>query len=325
MRSIGITVSFLLLGTVMVGSWAVAADNYPAKPIRLIVPFPPGGPADALARIVGEKMAASLGKAIVVENRPGAGGNIGMEVGAKAAPDGYTLVLAPAGNLTLNPSLYRSIPYVVGRDFAPITVLATVPNILVVHPSIPAKTVTELMQYAKAHPGELNFSSPGNGSGAHLAGELLKSMAAVDMTHIPFNGIAPAVTAVLGGQVQVMFAGAPSVLQHVKSGKLRALGVASLARIAAAPDLPTLAESGFPGFDVTSWYGIVAPAGTPSQVIDRLHSEMTKALNEPDVREKLAGLGAEPVGNTPAEFAATIRSETAKWSKIVKDAKITAE
>jgi tripartite-type tricarboxylate transporter receptor subunit TctC len=325
MRSIVITASFLLLGTFMVMPWPVAADNYPAKPIRLIVPFPPGGPADALARLVGEKMAASLGKAIVVENRPGAGGNIGMEVGARAAPDGYTLVLAPAGNLTVNPSLYRSMPYDVGRDFAPITVLATVPNILVVHPSVPAKTVTELVQYAKAHPGELNFSSPGNGSGAHLAGELLKSMAKIDMTHIPFNGIAPAVTAVLGGQVQAMFAGAPSVLQHVKSGTLRALGVASLARIAAAPDLPTLAESGFPGFDVTSWYGIVAPAGTPSQVIDRLHGEMTKALNEPDVREKLAGLGAEPVGNTPAEFAATIRSETAKWSKIVKDAKITAE
>jgi tripartite-type tricarboxylate transporter receptor subunit TctC len=325
MRSIVITLSFLLLGTVMVSPWAVAADNYPAKPIRLIVPFPPGGPADALARLVGEKMAASLGKAVVVENRPGAGGNIGMEVGAKAAPDGYTLVLAPAGNLTVNPSLYRSMPYDVGRDFAPITVLATVPNILVVHPSVAAKTVTQLVQYAKAHPGELNFSSPGNGSGAHLAGELLKSMAAVDMTHVPFNGIAPAVTAVLGGQVQAMFAGAPSVLQHVKSGKLRALGVASLARVAAAPDLPTLAESGFPGFDVTSWYGIVAPAGTPSQVIDRLQSEMTKALKEPDVRENLAGMGAEPVGNTPAEFAATIRSETAKWSKIVKDAKITAE
>jgi tripartite-type tricarboxylate transporter receptor subunit TctC len=235
------------------------------------------------------------------------------------------LVLAPAGNLTVNPSLYRSMPYDVGRDFAPITVLATVPNILVVHPSVPAKTVRELVQYVKAHPGELNFSSPGNGSGAHLAGELLKSMANIDMTHIPFNGIAPAVTAVLGGQVQAMFAGAPSVLQHVKSGTLRALGVASLARIAAAPELPTLAESGFPGFDVTSWYGVVAPAGTPSQVIDRLHSEMTKALNEPDVREKLAALGAEPVGNTPAEFAATIHSETAKWSKIVKDAKITAE
>jgi tripartite-type tricarboxylate transporter receptor subunit TctC len=325
MRSIFRILPLLSLCLILPTAYAVAADNYPSKPIRLVVPFPPGGPADALARVVGEKIGASLGKPIVVDNRPGAGGNIGMEIGAKAAPDGYTLVLAPAGNLTVNPSLYRSVPYDVGRDFAPVTVLATVPNILVVHPSVPAKTVTELVRYARAHPGELNFSSPGNGSGAHLAGELLKSLAAIDITHIPFNGIAPAVTAVVGGQVQLMFAGAPSVLQHVKAGRLNALGVASLKRIVAAPDLPTLSESGFPGFDVTSWYGIVAPAGTPNDVITRLHNEMTKALNEPDVRERLAGLGAEPVANTPAEFAAMIKSETAKWSRIVKDAKITAE
>jgi tripartite-type tricarboxylate transporter receptor subunit TctC len=304
---------------------ALAADSYPTKPIRLIVPFPPGGPADALARIVGEKIGASMGKAIVVDNRPGAGGNIGMEMGAKAPPDGYTLVLAPAGNLTVNPSLYRAVPYDVERDFAPVTVLASVPNILVVHPSVPANTVGELVRYAKAHPGELNFSSPGNGSGAHLAGELLKSVAAIDMTHVPFNGIAPAVTALVGGQVQLMFAGAPSVLQHVKAGRLRALGVASLKRIAAAPELPTLAEMGFPGFDVTSWYGIVAPANTPKEVIARLQNEMSKALGEPDVREKLAGLGADAVANTPIEFAAMIKSETAKWSKIVRDAKITAD
>jgi tripartite-type tricarboxylate transporter receptor subunit TctC len=325
MRSIFRILPLLLLCLILPTAHTVAADNYPAKPIRLVVPFPPGGPADALARVVGEKIGASMGKPIIIDNRPGAGGNIGMEIGAKAAPDGYTLVLAPAGNLTVNPSLYRSVPYDVGRDFAPITVLATGPNILGVHPSVPAKTVTELVRYAKAHPGALNFSSPGNGSGAHLAGELLKSMAAVEMTHIPFNGIAPAVTAVVGGQVQLMFAGAPSVLQHVKAGKLRALGVASLKRIAAAPDLPTLSESGFPGFDVTSWYGIVAPTGTPIDVITRLHNELTKALNEPDVREKLAGLGAEPVGNSVAEFAAMIKSETLKWSRIVKDAKITAE
>jgi tripartite-type tricarboxylate transporter receptor subunit TctC len=225
----------------------------------------------------------------------------------------------------VNPSLYRVVPYDVDRDFAPVTVLASVPNILVVHPSVPANTVAELVRYAKAHPGGLNFSSPGNGSGAHLAGELLKSVAAIDMTHVPFNGIAPAVTALLGGQVQLMFAGAPSVLQHVKAGKLRALGVASLRRIAAAPDLPTLADAGFAGFDVTSWYGIVAPASTPQEVIARLHSEISKALNEPEVREKLTGLGAEPVGNTPVEFAAMIKSETAKWSKIVREAKITAD
>ncbi len=304
---------------------AFGADGYPVRTIRLIVPFPPGGPADVLARVVGEKIGASMGQSVVVENRAGAGGNIGMELVAKAAADGYTLALAPAGNLTVNPSLYRNVPYDVGKDFTPITVLAAVPNVLVVQPAVPAKTVAEFVKYAKAHPGELNFSSPGNGSGAHLAGELFKSMAGVDMVHVPFNGIAPAVTAVLGGQVQLMFAGAPSVLQHVNAGKLTALAVASLKRTAAAPHLPTLSESGLPGFDVTSWYSIVAPAGTPNEVVVRLHSEITRALKEPDVREKLAGLGAEPIGNTPAEFAAMIKSETAKWSRIVKEAKITAE
>jgi tripartite-type tricarboxylate transporter receptor subunit TctC len=304
---------------------ATAADVYPAKALRLIVPFPPGGPADALARLVGDKLSASLGKAVVVDNRPGAGGNIGMEIGAKAAPDGYTLVLAPAGNLTVNPFLYRNVPYDVARDFAPVTVIAAVPNVLIVHPSVPAKTVAELVRYAKAHPGTLNYSSPGNGSGAHLGGELFKSMAGVDIVHIPFNGIAPAVTAVVGGQVQMMFAGAPSALPQVKAGRVVALGVASLKRTAAAPELPTLAESGLPGFDVTSWYSIVVPAGTPTEIIAGLRSEIAAALTQSDVQEKLTGLGAEPIGNTPAEFAAMLKVETAKWGKIVKDANIQVE
>jgi len=316
---------FVLLCVSLPISPALATETYPTRPIRLIVPFPPGGPADALARVVGEKIGTSLGTAVVVENHSGAAGNIGMGIGAKAAADGYTLVLAPAGNLTVNPFLYRSVPYDVARDFAPVTVLATVPNVLVVNPALPVKTVAELVKYAKAHPDELNFSSPGNGSGAHLAAELFKRMAGIDMVHVPFNGIAPAVTAVVGGQVQLMFAGAPAVLQHVKSGKLTALAVASLQRIAAAPDLPTLAESGFPGFDVTSWYGIVAPAGTSAEIITRLRREMATALKDPAVTERLAGLGAEPVGNTPEEFAAMIKSETAKWGKIVKEANITAE
>jgi tripartite-type tricarboxylate transporter receptor subunit TctC len=217
------------------------------------------------------------------------------------------------------------VPYDVAKDFAPVTVVAAVPNILVVHPSIPAKNLTEFIAYAKSHPGQLNFSSPGAGSGAHLAGELFKSMVGADMVHVPFNGIAPAVTAVLAGDVQLMFAGAPAVLQHVRAGKLHALGVASLKRIAAAPDLPTLSESGLAGFDVTSWYSIVAPAGTPPEIVARLQLEIDKALREPEVREKLAGLGAEPIANTPAEFAAMIKIETAKWSEIVKSAKITIE
>ena len=302
-----------------------AADPYPTRPVRLIVPFPPGGPADALARIVGEKLSSGWGQPVVVENRPGAGGNIGMEIGAKAAPDGYTLVLAPAGNLTVNPSLYRSVPYDVAKDFAPVTVLAAVPNILIVSNALPVKSVAELIAYAKAHPGELNFSSPGAGSGAHLAGELFKSMANVSMTHVPYSGIAPAVTAVVGGQVQLMFAGSTAALPQVHGGKVRALGVASPKRTAAAPDLPTLAESGLAGFDVTSWYGIVAPAATPPDIVDKIAADIAHVLALPDVREKFAAQGAEPIGNTPAEFAAMIPAETAKWKKIMTDAKIRIE
>ena len=303
----------------------MAADAFPTKPIRIVVPFPPGGPADVLARTVGDRIAAALGQPVVVDNRPGAGGNIGMELVAKAAPDGHTLALAPAGNLTVNPSLYRNVPYDVGRDFAPVTVIAAVPNVLVVNPQVPAKDLAELIAYAKANPGKLNYSSPGPGSGAHLAGELLKSSAGIDIVHVPYSGIAPAVTAVIAGDVQLMFAGAPSALPQVAGGKLRALAVASPKRIASAPALPTLSEAGLPGFDVTSWYSIVAPAATPPAVVERLQKEIARALTSPDVKAKLTGIGAEPIANTPEEFAAMIRVETAKWSKIVKDANIKIE
>jgi tripartite-type tricarboxylate transporter receptor subunit TctC len=303
----------VLLAFALPAGIARAAEAYPSKPIRLIVPFPPGGPADALARVVGDKIGAKMGTQVVVDNRPGAGGNLGMALGAKA------------GNLTVNPSLYRSVPYDVGKDFAPITVLAAVPNILVVTPSIPARNLTEFIAYVKAHPGQLNFASPGAGSGAHLAGELFDSMVGANMVHVPFSGIAPAVTALLGGQVQLMFAGAPTVLPYVRAGKLHALGVASLKRMSAAPDLPTLSESGLAGFDVTSWYGIVAPAGTSPEIIARLQSEIANALRESEVRNELIALGAEPIANTPAEFATMIKSETAKWSTIVRNAKITIE
>jgi tripartite-type tricarboxylate transporter receptor subunit TctC len=322
MRSIVAAFMFSLCTLAGVAS---AADTYPTKPIRIIVPFPPGGPADALARIVGDRLGAALGQSVVVDNRPGAGGNIGMELGAKAAPDGHTLVLAPAGNLTVNPFLYRNVPYDVGRDFLPVTVIAAVPNVLVINPQLPVKDLAELIAYAKANPGKLNFSSPGAGSGAHLAGELLKSSAGIELVHVPYNGIAPAVTAVVAGDVQMMFAAAPSALPQVTGGKLRAIAVASPKRIAAAPAIPTLDDSGLPGFDVTSWYSIVAPAGTPPAVVDRLQKEIARALESPDVKAKLAGLGAEPVANTPADFAAMIKVETAKWGKIVKDANIRAE
>ncbi len=304
---------------------ARAQAAYPNHPVRILVPFPPGGPADALARITGEKLAQAFGQSFIIENRPGAGGNLGMELGARAAPDGYTLTLAPVGNLTIAPSLYSKLPYDPVKDYAPITILASVPNVLVVHPSVPAKTLAQLIALAKAKPGTLNYASPGNGSGPHLAGELLKSMAGIDIVHVPYNGVAPAMNAVLGGQVQMFFAQSSVALQQVKAGKVVALGVATPKRIATAPGLPTIAEQGLPGFDVTSWYSLVAPTGTPSDIIDRLQREIAKALADPATRDKIAGLGADPVADTPAEFAAVQRTETARWAKLAREANIHAD
>jgi tripartite-type tricarboxylate transporter receptor subunit TctC len=317
-------VGFALLAFCVAYS-ADAQPAYPNKPVRILVPFPPGGPADALARIFGDNLSQSLGQPFVIENKPGAGGNIGMEQGAKATPDGYTLTLAAVGNLTIAPSLYSKLPYDPAKDYAPISVLATVPNILITAPTVPAKTLRDLITLAKARPGSLNFASPGNGSGAHLAGELLKNMAGIDIVHVPFNGVGPAMTAVLAGDVQLFFAQSSAALQYINTGKVTALGVASAKRMTAAPELPTLAEAGLPNFEVTSWYGLVAPAGTPSAIIERLHSEIVKAVASPDVRVKLAGLGAEPVGNSPAEFAAMQKSEAARWAKLAKEANLRAD
>jgi tripartite-type tricarboxylate transporter receptor subunit TctC len=275
--------------------------------------------------LIGDKLAQALGKPFVVENKAGAGGNIGMEQGARAAPDGYTLTLAPVGNLTVAPALYEKLPYDPVKDFAPITVLASVPNVLIVHPSVPARTVAELVALAKAKPGSLNYASPGNGSIPHLAGELFKRMAGVDIVHVPFNGVAPATNAVLSGEVQMFFAQSSSALAQWRAGKVVALGVATPERIAAAPDLPTVAEQGFPDFAATSWYALVGPAGTPPGVIERLHAEAVRALREPDVREKIQGLGADPIGSTPAEFAAMQRAETVRWTRVAKDANIRAD
>jgi len=309
----------------LLAAMASAQAPYPAHAVRIIVPFPPGGPADALARLAGDRLARALGQAFVIENHPGAGGNIGMEQGAKAAPDGYTLTLAPVGNLTIAPSLNSKLPYDPVRDYAPITVLAAVPNVLVVHPSVPARTLGELIALAKAKPGTLNYASPGNGSGAHLAGELLKSMAGVDIVHVPYNGVGPAMNAVLGGQVQLFFAQSSAALQHVKAGSVVALGVATPKRIATAPELPTIAEQGLPGFDVTSWYSLVAPAGTPPAIVEGLQREIAKAFADPEVREKIAGLGAVPVANTPTEFATMQRTEAARWAKLAREANIHAD
>ena len=301
---------------------AFAQEAYPTRPVRIIVPFAAGGVADALPRIVGERLSQKWGQPVLVDNKVGASGNIGMAEGARAAPDGYTLVLAPAGNLTVNPTLFPKLPFDTYRDFTPVTLLAQSPNVLVVHPSVPAKTFRELVAFAKANPDKLNFASPGDGSGAHLAGELMKIDAGIKATHVPYKGIAPAVNDLLGGNVQMMFAGISTVLQHVKSGKLVALAIASPRRSPQLPDVPTVDESGLPGFDVTSWYGVVARAGTPPAVVAKLQRDMAEALGTDEVKAKLAGLGLEPVGNTPEAFDAMIKTESRKWTDIVRKANI---
>jgi tripartite-type tricarboxylate transporter receptor subunit TctC len=298
-----------------------AQESFPSRPLRIVVPYPAGGVADLLPRTVGQKLSEKWGQPVVVENKPGASGNIGMAEGARAAPDGYTLVLAPTGNLTVNQFLFK-LPFDVQKDLAPITVLATSPNVLVVHPSVPAKSFREFLDYAKANPGKLNFPSPGEGSGAHLAGELLNIEGGLKTVHVPYKGMAPAVTDLLGGQVQFMFAGISTVLQHIKSGKLVPLAIASPQRSAQLPDVPTVAESGIPGFDVTSWYGLVVRAGTPPQVVRKLHGDIVEALRSEEVRTKLQGLGLDPMGNTPEEFERMIAAESRKWSDIVQKAGI---
>jgi tripartite-type tricarboxylate transporter receptor subunit TctC len=306
-------------------SLASAQDKYPSKPVHIIVPFSAGGVADLLPRLVGAKLAEKWGQSVVVENKVGASGNIGMAAGAAAEPDGYTLVLAPAGNLTVNPTLFHNLPFDTYRDLAPVTLLAESPNLLVINPSVPARDFESLIAYAKANPGKLNFASPGAGSGAHLAGELLNLDAGIHAVHVPYKGIAPAVNDLLGGTVQMMFAGISTVIQHVKKGKLIALAIAGPHRSPELPEIPTVAESGLPGFDVTSWYGIVVRAGTPPAIIDKIQRDMAEALHDPGVKAKLAALGLEPVGDTPAEFGKVIQSESRKWGDIVKKANIHVE
>ena len=304
---------------------AAWGQAWPSKPIRIIVPFAPGGPADLLPRLIGPKLTEAWGQPVVVENKPGAGGNIGMDALAKAAPDGYTLVIGPNGNLVVNPHLYPNLPYDVFRDFTPVTLVASFSNVLVVNPEVPAKTVPELIALAKAKPGALSYGSPGTGSQAHLGGEFLKLMAGIDIIHVPYNGTAPAMRDLLGGQISFMFAQTSSALPQVQSGKLRALGVASARRSAQLPDVPTIAESGLPGFEAVSWYALLAPAGTPKEIVTRLQAEIARILQLPDIREKLALQGGEPVGNTPEQLSSMLKSESSRYADIVKRANIKAE
>jgi tripartite-type tricarboxylate transporter receptor subunit TctC len=299
----------------------VAAQSYPTKPVRLVVPYPPGGPLDTAARALAERVKEPLG-VVVVENRPGAGGNLGVDLVAKAAPDGYSLVVGAVATHAINPWLFSKLPYDPIKDFAPVTLIAHVPNVLVMTPEraqqLNIRSARDLVAHARANPGKLNFASGGNGSAGHMAGELLKSQAGISAVHIPYAGAAPAQLGLLAGQTDFMFDNLASALAQVKAGKLRAFAVTTPRRAESMPDVPTMAESGLPGFDVSTWFGVFAPAGTPPVVVERLNKEFTAALRSPEMRERLARMGAEPAPMAPGDFQQFVRSEMAKYEKVVK-------
>ncbi len=305
-------------------SLCAAAASYPVKPIRMIVAVPPGGPADTLSRLIAPRLTEALGQTIVIDNRPGANGNIAYETVARAAPDGYTITAVAAG-VAINPSLYREVKYDPLRDFAPITQGIAVPNILIVHPSVAATSVQELITLAKGRAGRLAFASAGNGTSGHLALEQFVQMSGVQVIHVPYKGGGPALSEVIAGQVQALFSIALSAIPQVKAGKVRALAITSVRRSALAPELPTLAESGFPGFEVVGWFGWLAPAKTPKVIVDRLSAEIVRILNQPDMKERLLTLGAVPVASTPQQFAAFIAAEHAKWARVIREANIRVE
>ena len=301
---------------------AAFAQQFPTKPIRIIVAYTPAGATDILARAVGQKMSESFGQPVIVDNRPGANGNIGTDLAAKATPDGHTLLMVTAGSHGINPSLYRKLPWDAVKDFAPVSLVAMVPNIMVVNNSVPAKSVKEFIAYLKANPNKFNYGSPGNGSTAHLSQELFKTMTGTNMQHIPYKGSAGVMADVIAGQIIVTIDNMPPYISQVKAGKLRALAVSTAKRSPAMPDLPTIAEAGVPGYSASAWFGLVAPAGAPKPVIDKLAAETQRILKLPDVSERLSGLGAESVGDRPEQFAAHIKSEIAKWAKVIQDARV---
>jgi tripartite-type tricarboxylate transporter receptor subunit TctC len=294
------------------------AQTFPIKPARLVVPFPPGGPLDAIGRLVAQGLGERWGQNVVVGNKPGAGGNIGADFVAKSPPDGYTVVMGALSTHAVNPSLYSKMPYDAQKDFAPITRVAITPNVLVVNPALPVNSVRELIAYAKAHPGKLSFGSGSTGSAGQLAGELLKVDAGVDMVHIPYKGAAPAMQALLAGDTQLMFDNLANAMAQVKAGKLRALAVTTAERSKLAPDLPTMAEAGVSGFDISTWFGLFAPAGTPPDVVAKWNADVTRILDAPDMRERLMAQGAEPAPDSPAEFGRFVSGELAKYARIVK-------
>jgi tripartite-type tricarboxylate transporter receptor subunit TctC len=315
----------ILLALLFALAAAAHAQEYPSRPIRLIVPFAPGGGNDTVARLVGESLGKRLGQPVIIDNRAGAGGVVGAEAAAHAAPDGYTLFLGGVGSHAINPNLHANLGYDPVRDFAPVSLLAQAPLVLVVHPSLPAQSVQQLVALAKAQPGKLNYASNGNGSSSQLAAVMFAAMTGIDIVHVPYKGLAPALADLLTGRDEMMFSSIVAILPHVQAGKLRPLAVTSRKRVALLPDVPTVAESGVPGYETSSWYGILAPAGTPAPVVRRLHDEIVKVLAQEDVRKALAGEGAEPVGNTAEEFSEFIRSEKERLGAVIRSGKVTLQ
>ena len=310
--------SAAIAGAGLLGGGAAMAQAYPSKPVTIIVPFAAGGTTDILARIIGQALTTKLGQSVIVDNRAGAGGNIGASLAAKSPADGYTLFMGTVGTHAINASLYKKMPFDPIKGFAPLTRMANVPNLLAANPAQPYKTVKELIAYAKANAGKVNFGSSGNGSSIHLSGELFKSLAKVDMVHVPYKGSAPAVTDLLGNQIGIMFDNMPSAIQHVRSGKLVPIAVTTAKRSPELPNVPTIAEAGVPGYEATSWFGMFAPAGTPGPVLAKLNSALVKVLNQADVK-KINEQGAETYSETPEQFAAFIQAESVKWGKVVKE------
>ena len=306
---------------IFVAALDAAAQVFPSKPVRIVIGFPPGGGIDIVARILAPRLTEALGQPVLVENRPGANGVVGMDLVAKAAPDGHTVMLGTLGTFSVNPSFYPNLPFNAETAFAPLTQLASVAFIVYANPSLPAKSIGELIAHARANPGKINFSSSGNGGLPHLAGEMFGAAAGLSMVHVPYKGSAPSIADVMGGQVQITFEAAAIGLQHIKSGKLRGLATTSARRLAFAPDIPTVAET-LPGFEVVNWYGMAVPAGTPREAINRLHAKLVKAMALPDVREKMVAQGTDPVGSTPEAFGAFVKAESAKWIRVIRQANI---
>ncbi|MGH6625974.1 MAG: Bug family tripartite tricarboxylate transporter substrate binding protein [Burkholderiaceae bacterium] len=313
--------SVLALGLI---TGAAFAQTWPAKPISLIVPFPAGGTTDVLARAVGQELSKSLGQPVVVENKPGAGATLGADFVAKSRADGHTLLMG-AVHHTIATSVYKKLPYDFQKDLTPVTTVALVPNVLVVNPNVPAKNVKELLALAKAEPGKLTYGSNGNGTGQHLIGAQFEGMGGVQMLHVPYKGSGPLTTDLLGGQITMSFDTITPVLPHIKGGKLRALAVTTLKRSVALPDVPTLDESGLRGFNLGTWFGVLAPAGTPKEIVTRLNTELVKIIHTPDFKKRMEDIGAEPVGNTPEQMARQIKEDTERFAKLVKDARVTIE